>query len=147
MTYDDFVLKCIELAPSETKELGYNPDAYWGRRWETVSSYYRKEYKDTKYVFRVEYETGGYSGGSCWGGTAEGYTSKNPPSDFKEFDIVLEHFVSNLSYLQYKNLYNSLIEEDSYTQHEYYGNSTNYAIKQIELRKLYDYMKEKGWLS
>ncbi len=147
MTYDDFVLKCIELAPSETRELRYNPDAQWGRRWETVSSYYPTKYKDTKYVLHVEWETGGVGGGSCWGGEPTGYSSSTPAAELKEFDIILEHFIPTLSFLQYKNLYNSLIEEDSYTQNEYYGNYTNYAIKQIELRKLYDYMKEKGWLS
>jgi len=146
MEYDDFILKCIELAPSEIKELGLNTDYPWSSRWETVSSYYRKNYKETKYVLRVEWDTGGYNGGSCWGGVAEGYSSGKPAAEFKEFDQILEHFVPTLSFLQYKNLYNTVISYGSYTVSEYYGNSTNYSYKEIELKKLYEYMKEKGWL-
>ena len=43
-------------------------------------------------------------------------------------------------------MYNSLVEHDSKTEYEYYGNQTNYALKRIDVEKLYNYMKEKSWL-
>lgn len=148
MRYEDFLLECFELAPTQLKEVGIYNDNHrsWGRgEWEPVHDWNRSKCKTTKFILQVQWETGGWSGGNCWGGSAEPYSSREEPAELTELDNILEKFKPDLSYIQYRNLTNSLMETNSRTQHEYYGNCTDYSYKQIDLQKLYDYMKEKGW--
>ena len=58
--------------------------------------------------------------------------------------VILESICPAVSFIQYKNLYNTLVKYDTYSVGEYYGNSTNYAYKVIDLQELFDYLKERG---
>ena len=52
----------------------------------------------------------------------------------------------DISYLQYKGIA-ALVEEGGRTENtDYYGNTTDYSYKKLELRKLYDYLIEKDWI-
>jgi hypothetical protein len=150
MNYNEFTLKCIELAPYELQEMLLVDQGCYGEKWCTKSRWHRynkKDIKDEKFVLRVEWSTGGVSGGSCWDSSdPHPYTSNEPPAELTELDAILENFHPNVSFIQYKNLLNTLVEHGTRHENEYYGNSTDYRWKKIELEKLYDYMKEKGWL-
>lgn len=156
MTYQEFTEKVKEIAGatskygnSELQHLGLRKIPRYYGEWSHVAGK-ESNYEQTKYVLRVSWSTGGITGGSCWDDgnrTHHNYTSDNPPAEFTLLDQILEHFNSNISFLQYKLLNQTLIEHDSYTEDEYYGNSTSYARKTIELEKLYEYMKEKQWLN
>ena len=150
MNYKEFTLKCIELAPFELQEMQF-VDQGWGiGEWCTKTrwrSYDKKHIKKECFVLFVEWCTGGVSGGSCWdSSTPQPYTSNESPAELTELDAILEHFHPNISFIQYKNMLHTLVEEGTRHESEYYGNSTDYRWKKIELKKLYDYMKEKGWL-
>ena len=98
------------------------------------------------YIF-VEWETGGVNGGSCWDSSnPTPYTLDNPPEELHILDAILEKYRPNITYLEYKNLSANIMEYDSRTEREYYGNSTNYAIKKVLIKDLYNYLIEKGWL-
>jgi len=86
-------------------------------------------------VIYSRYETGGYHGGSCWGGEARWYENEVPQDRFKVLDLVLEKLYPNISYLQYKKI-DELIHNNEETEREYYGNSTNYKIEYIILSEL-----------
>lgn len=86
-------------------------------------------------VIYCRYKTGGYHGGSCWGDKPEGYTEEPPANRFKVLDLVLEKLKPNITYLQYKKIDN-LIHNNSETQYEYYGNSTDYKVEYIILSEL-----------
>ena len=86
------------------------------------------------------------SGGNCWNDDEPtGYSSDNPPEELTSLDTILEKYKPDISYLEYKVLANKLVEHGSRTEYEYYGNETNYSSKKCNMKKLYDYLIEKGW--
>ncbi len=92
-------------------------------------------------VIYTRYETGGYSGGSCWDDSdPQPYTSEIPKDKFKVLDLVLKELCPNISYLQYKEI-ESLIDYNNYSENEYYGNCSNYQIEFIQTSKLYNLLE------
>jgi hypothetical protein len=93
----------------------------------------------------VEWYTGGMSGGNCWNDREPTYeASDNPPEELTDLDVVLTMFWPDMTFLQYKELTRALLKEDSYTQSEYYGNTSNYSYKLVVLKDLFNYLVEKG---
>ncbi len=95
----------------------------------------------------IRWETGGSSGGSCWGGESSMYHTDNVAPEFASLDAVLEDVKPDLFYLQYKRLVATLVQADSYTEDEYYGNSTTYNVKKVRLFDLFLALRKEGWLS
>ena len=94
-------------------------------------------------VIYCRYETGGYSGGSCWDDSNPEYYSEDVPKDrFKVLDLVLEVLFPDIKYLQYKQI-EELIHDNEETEYEYYGNSTDWKCEYIILSEL-EYLIE-GW--
>ncbi len=134
ITYEQFLEEVKKIAG----RYGYQDKAY------NYTS--RKQEKVDPYIY-VEWSTGGVSGGSCWDSSnPTPYTSDNPPEELYSLDQILEKYRPNITYLEYKSLAAQIIEFDSRTEREYYGNSTNYAIKKVIIRKLYDYLIKNKWL-
>lgn len=86
-------------------------------------------------VIYNRYETGGYSGGSCWDDEenhARSYSEDEPTDSRRVLDIVLKHVFPNISHIQFQEVERLWI--DNYdTEYEYYGNSTDYHIDYILL--------------
>lgn len=101
---------------------------------------YRRKTKDEPIPTEIEirWETGGARGGDCWGGTAESYSCSDPEPDFEELDKVLENVCPAITFLQYRKVASKVIEEDTDARREYYGNHTEYGVKRVVLRDLYD---------
>jgi hypothetical protein len=92
-----------------------------------------------------EWCSGGISGGSCWDDSKEDnhYATRGESEpEFTSLDNILDEICPNITYLQYKKLITKVIEEDSYIQNEYYGNSSHYSYKTVLLKDLYDTLKE-----
>lgn len=92
------------------------------------------------------WSTGGYSGGNCWNDTAPSYhsSSEKPPSE----DImteVLTKVAPQITFLQYRSL-QKLIKEETYTENEYYGNTTDYKAIGFCLHDLFLALKEMGYV-
>lgn len=129
-----------------------------------VSSYYSREYfsclpkKTTaaditpECVIRGnEVYTGGMSGGSCYDNGDRSYHSE--PGDggspeLESLDKILEVVCPDITFLKYKLLLSKAeITTETYGDSDYYGNTSNYAWKQVSIGKLYDALLEIGVLS
>lgn len=104
----------------------------------------QKKSKDTRPYICVQWSTGGMGGGSCWNDDEPSpYTNSDPPEELTELDTILENICPNITFLQYKNIVNKVVEHSNWTEYEYYGNSTDYAMKKCNLETLYSLLKEK----
>lgn len=93
-------------------------------------------------VIYCRYETGGVSGGSCWGTSDRQRYVNEPPEDrFKVLDLVLEKLKPNITYLQYKKI-EKMVKNNEETEREYYGNSTDYMVEYIILSELVAFLNE-----
>jgi hypothetical protein len=107
------------------------------------TSYWTRNAKHTpKQGTYIQWTTGGMSGGSCWGGNPSPYISGESQPEWDCLNNFLEEVCPDLSFLKYKNLM-SKAESYAYTQNEYYGNCTNYAIKCITFDSLYEFFCDK----
>jgi len=89
-------------------------------------------------VIYCRYETGGYSGGSCWDDSdPQPYTEEPPKDRMKVLELVLKVLKPQISFLEYRMI-EGLIHDNSETEHEYYGNSTEWKIEYIKLSDLYE---------
>lgn len=128
MTWDEFYTKVTEKFSYTSK---------WGgkieTRWFGSADYYE-----------VEWRTGGMGGGNCWGGEPSYSVDSDPVPELDLIDEFLEEICPNMSFFQYKKVMRDLVDHDSRIEYEYYGNSTNYGIKRIHYRALFDRLKEVG---
>lgn len=138
MTFDEFEKYVTEITDGQFVIREKLPP----EQQRTPRSRQQKEY--TKEL-SITWVTGGMRGGSCWGGEPRPMDDweKDEEPEFEALDKVLEEICPNISFLVYKRLCQSVIEEDSRYEPDYYGNSTEYGIKKVNLRKLYDYMSSK----
>lgn len=95
----------------------------------------------------VKWSPGGVSGGSYMGGRNHYYTESDPPPELTSLDVVLEAIKPDLTFLAYKRLTASLYKTETWTENEYYGNSTDYTVKAVRLLDLFKWMSSEGWLS
>lgn len=79
--------------------------------------------------------------GNCWGDSGHVDADKQP-TDFKEFDDLLTELCPNITLLQYKKLYNSLVSIEIEEEHDYYGGSTENTYYKCNLKDLYNMMVE-----
>lgn len=87
-------------------------------------------------VVYMRWHTGGVSGGSCWDSSnPQHYTADGGEPSFDVLDLVLAELVPSISYLQYKQI-EKLVRSAYHTDHEYYGNSTDFEIKYVVLSEL-----------
>ena len=137
MTYEAFLTLCHgALTPDQFDEV--LPDF---RSWRNPT----REDPNGPYLI-VEWETGGHSGGSCYGGSAQRYSTDNQPSELESLDTLLVALKPNLGFIQYKRLVAEIVKQGHYGVPEYYGNSTEYAYKAVSLRSLYTFMLAEDWL-
>lgn len=89
-------------------------------------------------VVYCRYETGRTNGGSCYDNSdPQPYRSSPPKNRMKVLELVLAILKPTITFLQYKTL-ESLIKNNSTTEWEYYGNSTDWEIEYIPLVDLYE---------
>ena len=80
--------------------------------------------------------------GNCWNDTLSHIGADAQPTEFKEFDDLLTELCPNITLLQYKKLYNSLVSIETEEEHDYYGGSTENAYYKCNLKDLYNMMVE-----
>lgn len=92
-------------------------------------------------VVYCRYETGGYSGGSCWEEDTERYSVEEPKDAMKVLEILLEKIAPKITYLQFRKI-EAMVQDSDETKWEYYGNSTDYRIQYIVLAELEKFLNE-----
>lgn len=120
--------------------------------WSTIDvSNYRHIYnknksEENKDVLFVKWHTGGYSGGSCWGGTPEHYSSDEKEPDFP-IDDIFEKVCPDMKFLKYRKIskeIDSLVTTEEYSLPDCYGNSSEYKVKYIEVESFYIILVEES---
>jgi hypothetical protein len=88
-----------------------------------------------------EWCSGGVSGGSCWddGKDDPHYPMEGQPEpEFTSIDGLISFLCPDISFMNYKKIMAKVVKTESYSQNEYYGNSTNYTYKYAILKDLFD---------
>ncbi len=100
-----------------------------------------RDYVEDKYTTTGYWTTGGVTGGDCWGGEANQAVSPTPEPDDDFEEILLDVFpdMELREFVELKKQGIIVREENNY--HEYYGNCTYGMKKEIDLEKLYSYLK------
>lgn len=129
MTYEDFI-KTLEECYTDTTE--YNNEDFLKYNYDTNQNEF----------IMTRYEVSGAQGGSCWGDESRSYVNNEPRPEFKNLDKFLEQICPTISFLQYKRIL-SMVKTKIDSHNEYYGNYTNYEIKQLSIIELYEYLKDK----
>ena len=92
-------------------------------------------------VVYSRYESGGYSGGDCWGGVAKRYDNEAPKDHMMVLDLVLAKLRPKATFLEYRSI-TRLIENNRDSGSDYYGNSTEWMVEYIPLSKLYELLEK-----
>ena len=110
---------------------------------EGYNGFYMRRDKPVKDCWIIKRWTiGGLSGGSCWGTERYAITA-DPEPEFIDLDEILAEVAPEISYLEYKKLLRKVDACDTTTtDHDYYGNHTDDAIKAINIKNLYDSLAE-----
>ena len=98
-----------------------------------------------KYLVSESWSLGG-TWGDCWGNKGK-ISPDEQPSSFREFDKLLEEVCPNITFLQYKSIYDECVEVYKYDESDYYGGTQYYAQYRLDLRKCYDMLLEKDIIS
>lgn len=81
------------------------------------------------------WETGGYTGGNCWGDEAHRYDNDIPKDKHEILDLILSKLRPDITALQLKNAH-KLWDENTDTTYEYYGNSRDWTVNFIKVSDL-----------
>ncbi len=135
MKFEEFLLEVERVA-------GYDFDS--GVRHTYASEKHGS--KDVPPRLFVEWSTGGTTGASCWGGSSDSFVEGDAPEELKSLGKILERLCPSMTFIQYMNLSNELIKTNTRGSSDYYGNTSHYASKTVDLRELFDYLKERNFL-
>jgi len=87
------------------------------------------------------WNTGGYSGGNCWGDEAEYYQSDEDPPEFTFLEDIVMSLTQDITYKEFKKI-KSHVKIHSYGDVGYYGNVDYYNYYYIETEKLAEILNE-----
>ena len=102
--------------------------------------YILNEYANEEANMVSETWSNGGTSCDCWGGTYN--ITPDNPLEFVEFDDILSKICPNISFLQYKQLYNKCTEIVTYSDRDYYGGCETYSYHKCDLKKLWEVMRE-----
>ena len=97
-------------------------------------------YKNKDVMVSDSWSKGG-TWGSCWSDDLSTITPDSTP-EFKEFDDMLSEICPNITFLQYKKLYNECVKEVEYDDNDYYGGTEYRAYWSCDLKKLHKMLLE-----
>lgn len=143
-TFEEFVKKVSEVENIySSNDFSYRSAYRFGTPKKKNSKSKEKEKLPELFV-GVYWVTGGRSGGNCWDGEATRFTSDEQPGDMNLVLCKILQAVGKdkISFVDYYLKIASLFEDSDFTESEFYGNCTEYAVKCISLQKLYTILKE-----
>lgn len=99
---------------------------------------------------RNYYESNSWSRGGTYGTWCDeelGIISPEPQPEFTAFDDILMEICPNITFLQYKKLYNECVKIDEFSEHDYYGGTEYMAKYVLDMKKLVNMLIEMGLVS
>jgi len=128
----------MKLTQKDIQEINSKVKDSWNEGIFTEPNYIPVHIKEP--VIYMRWESGGYSGGSCWDDSdPQPYESEKPK--FTVLDLVLKKLKPDISYLDYKEI-EKLIHDNQETEYEYYGNSIDWSVEYIILSDLYKLLEK-----
>lgn len=121
---------------------------YSGLDINSISKYQSTTHSLDALYFYTQWISGGVGGGSCWDDGDEDHhysISGEKEANLIELEDLLLKLVPNISYLQFRKI-EGIIKHDVYEVNEYYGNSTTYNYKILNLKELFDKLIEMNLL-
>lgn len=106
---------------------------------EVINKYSSQDYEG-KNVIESESWCNGGTWCNCWGNEGTVETEKAP--EFEIFDNLLTELCPNITFLQYKKLYNACVWIDDYNENDYYGGSTSHSVYKCNVKKLKEMLIE-----
>lgn len=146
MKYAEF-LKYVEHFCESYRDKDYDISSGFDETFSILEDYdnyfgNNKE-KHVENVIYTKIKTGGVSGGSCWDDSDPQPFSNDYDDTFTIFEQFIENalFAKKIAYTDYKKL-TRLVKSFNRCETEYYGNYRDYLVKYIEVKDLYDFLKE-----
>lgn len=94
-----------------------------------------------KYIYSKEWSRGGTL--CSWGGYEETIEPDEQPESFEEFDELLEKICPTITFLQYKKIFSECVDIDEFWLSDYYGGTEYKSRYRLDVKKLYDILREK----
>lgn len=88
----------------------------------------------------VRWISGGVTGASCWGGTADQPIQPDTPKEIDDLDLILDILCPELTYKQSRNLKETIVKLETTGDADYYGNCCQSTKKYVLWKDLYDYL-------
>lgn len=134
--------KTMSLTAFEATIVSLKIDLYTRKKdWDDFElAVYAAEQKEPRDCWIVnKWQSGGQSGGSCWGAEHHSVEGESEP-DFIALDDLLAVVIPDISYLEYKKLMRTVnvVEKIQRDSGDYYGNYDEYTYKAIHVTDLYN---------
>lgn len=130
------VAKIKEMCPTVKEVTVVSNDVIRKPNWKLFADKYSITHNEG--VVKSESWSLGGTYGSCWDSTLHAVSGEPPLATFKEFDELLETVCPNITFLQYKKIYNNCVTTDISYESDYYGGSTSSAFYKYEVENLYN---------
>lgn len=92
-----------------------------------------------KYIYSESWSLGGECG-NCWGDTW--HVEAQEPKEFVRLDNFLIKVIPNMTFLQYKKVFNHCVDKIEWHEHDYYSEGTYETCWRCDMEKLYMMLKE-----
>lgn len=103
---------------------------------------FKDKYKLEDELKSDEWSMGG-TYGNCYDSELRPVSGDVPISSFEQFDNLMEEICTNMTFLQYKKIYNHCVTSDTRSEGDYYGGRVDYGLYKCDVKKLYDILIEK----
>lgn len=92
-----------------------------------------------RYIYSESWSLGG-EGGNCWG--KKWSISSEEQKEFVELDDFLIKVAPDISFLQYKKIFNHCVDKVEWHEYDYYSAGTDETCWRCDMKKLYKMLKE-----
>lgn len=97
--------------------------------------------EENKYYYSEDWSCGG-DWGDCWGRHGDIEPDEKP--EFTDFYKLLEDVCPNISFIQYKRIFNECVEIEEFEESDYYGGTEYKSRYKLDVKKCYEMLRERN---
>lgn len=131
----------LEIKVTFEKRKVYMENSVWHKHFQKLIDTTPIWKKEGVAIFSESWSLGG-SWGDCWGNSGT-ISPEEQPETCEMFDNLLLEVCPAISFLQYKILQKECVSIDKYSESDYYGGTEYYARYKFDVKKCYDWLREK----
>lgn len=117
-------------------------DDIWDNHFQPLLDGSRRFTDGKTLIYSDDWSLGG-TWGDCWGNSGT-ISADDEPKDFKEFDSLLETVCPNITFLQYKSIFENCVDKEQWNVNDYYGGFERRCRFRADIAKLYAELKRRG---